>query len=99
MTWIAGALSLAVTAYRTVAIGDPPTDHSNLASVEGISGRNTKYGLRTLLGLESYSQEVTVVLSDFLSREWVYKGVGEYMGRTELDDIKGALSAALAGLC
>ena len=29
----------------------------------------------------------------------VYKGVGEYMGRTHLDDIEGALSASLIGMC
>jgi hypothetical protein len=62
----------------------------------GISGRNSR---TDLMSSGAYSQEVTVILSDYTSKEIVYRGIGEYMGRSELDDIKGALSAAMQGLC
>lgn len=62
----------------------------------GISGRTPR---RNAMSDGAYSQEVTVILSDYTSKEMVYRGVGEYMGRSELDDIKGALSAAMKGLC
>ena len=73
----------------------------------GVSGRTTRFSLfqTTLYGIplplprEGYSQEVSITLSDNTSKQWIYRGVGEYMGRTELDDIKGALTAALDGLC
>lgn len=54
----------------------------------GVSGRNSR-------GIIGYSQEVTILMRNALSGELVYKGIGEYMGRTEKDDLKGALLAAL----
>ena len=62
-----------------------------LVSKWGISGRKDK-------AFGSYSQEVTVVLTDYITKEYVYRGIGEYMGASQLDDIKGALTAALEGL-
>jgi len=54
----------------------------------GRSARGTKAG---------FSQEVTVLIRNAHSGEIVYQGVGEYMGETEIDDLRGALLAALAG--
>lgn len=45
-----------------------------------------------------YSLEVTVVLSDYLTGEVVYSGIGEHMGGTKKDDWRGAIQAALKGL-
>ena len=55
----------------------------------GVSGRNSQ-GIRG-----AYSQEVTVLIRRASSKELVYQGIGEYIGETEIDDIKGALFAAL----
>jgi len=55
----------------------------------GISGRNA----RDKDG--AYSQEVTVGITDAMSQELVYRGIGEYIGQTEIDDLRGALLAAL----
>jgi len=54
----------------------------------GISGRNGRSD-------SGYSQEVTVLIKNASSGKLIYKGVGEYMGQTEIDDLKGALFAAL----
>ena len=48
--------------------------------------------------LGGYSQEVIVTLSEHTTGSVVYRGVGEYIGRTEIDDIKGALQAATQAL-
>jgi hypothetical protein len=53
----------------------------------GISGRNARSG--------GYSQEVTVLIKNASSKEMVYQGTGEYYGQTEVDDLRGALLAAL----
>lgn len=54
-----------------------------------ISGRNAR-------GKEgAFSQEVTVGIKDAVSQEIVYRGVGEYFGQTQIDDLTGALLAAL----
>lgn len=55
----------------------------------GVSGRNSQ-GIHG-----AYSQEVTVIIRRASSKELVYQGIGEYIGQTEIDDIKGALFAAL----
>ena len=55
----------------------------------GVSGRNPQ-GKK-----DAYSQEVIVLIKNFATGELVYKGVGEYMGSTEIDDVKGAILAAL----
>ncbi|MFH1008912.1 MAG: hypothetical protein V1800_15665 [Candidatus Latescibacterota bacterium] len=68
----------------------PQDQHARCIIVEwGISGRNSR-GIGA-----GYSQEVTVLIKNALSGELVYKGIGEYMGQTEIDDLKGALLAAL----
>lgn len=56
----------------------------------GVSGRNTR-------GQGSgFSQEVTVLVRNAGTGLLVYEGTGEYMGETEIDDLRGALLAALA---
>jgi S1-C subfamily serine protease len=45
-----------------------------------------------------YSQEVTIVMKDYNTRDIVYKGVGDYMGRDDLGDKIGAIKLALEGL-
>jgi len=54
----------------------------------GISGRINR-------GKGAYSQEVTVLIRNASTRKLIYKGIGEYIGRTEIDDLRGALLAAL----
>jgi hypothetical protein len=92
---IAGAAlkaGLTVIDERTLNALDSASLPKVLIAQWGISGRTTRDKRGT------YSQEVTVVLSDFETKEAVYKGIGEYLGQTELDDLKGALGAALMGL-
>lgn len=55
----------------------------------GVSGRNARGSSG------GYSQEVTVIIRNALSKELIYKGIGEYIGQTEIDDLRGALLAAL----
>lgn len=45
-----------------------------------------------------FSIEVTVILSDYLTQETIYTGVGEHMGMEVYDDYQGAIRAALSGL-
>ncbi len=55
----------------------------------GVSGRKS----RGYSG--GYSQEVSILVRNANSGEMIYRGVGEYMGSTEVDDLRGALLAAL----
>lgn len=45
-----------------------------------------------------YSQQVIVTLSAYDTGDVIYRGTGEHMGHTEIDDVKGALEAAMAPL-
>ena len=54
----------------------------------GISGRINR-------GDGAYSQEVTVLVRNASTRVLIYQGIGEYIGHTEIDDLRGALLAAL----
>jgi hypothetical protein len=53
----------------------------------GVSGRDDKF--------MGYSQEVTVLIKDAVTRQIVYKGSGEGMGEDEIADVRIALEAAL----
>lgn len=56
------------------------------------TGRNTR-----ALGL-GYSVEITVLVTDYLTKQVVYQGVGESMGKTVADDVSGAIIAAFKNL-
>jgi len=54
----------------------------------GMSGRDEKFG-------GGYSQEATVLIRSASTKKLIYRGLGEFMGHDEFDDVRGALLASL----
>lgn len=48
--------------------------------------------------LGGYSVEITILVTDLVSKEIVYQGLGDHRGATETGDHEGAITAALEGL-